>query len=135
MTEVFLLTDGWSDMQGKNILKFWGISNDKGPVEIRISNSPPLFFVLRDAEITGLSIPYRRKNVILKNFNSEPVDALYFNTQRDLLLGAEYLCKLKIPVYESDIDPARRYLMERYIYAQASDRKSEEHTSELQSLR
>ena len=132
MTEVFLLTDGWSDIQGKNILTFWGISNDKGPVEIRISNSPPLFFVLRDAEITGLSIPYRRKNVILKNFNSEPVDALYFNTQRDLLLGAEYLCKLKIPVYESDIDPARRYLMERYIYAQASlsgNEKKEEQSS------
>src|ERR1035438_1546283 len=132
MTEVFLLTDGWSDIQGKNILTFWGISNDKGPVEIRISNSPPLFFVLRDAEITGLSIPYRRKNVILKNFNSEPVDALYFNTQRDLLLGAEYLRKLKIPVYESDIDPARRYLMERYIYAQASlsgNEKKEEQSS------
>ena len=132
MTEVFLLTDGWSDIQGKNILTFWGISNDKGPVEIRISNSPPLFFVLRDAEITGLSIPYRRKNVILKNFNSEPVDALYFNTQSDLLLGAEYLRKLKIPVYESDIDPARRYLMERYIYAQASlsgNEKKEEQSS------
>jgi DNA polymerase-2 len=120
MTNVFLLTDGWSDIQGKNVLTFWGISNEIGPVEIRISNSHPLFFVLRDSEITGLKIPFTRKNVQLKNFNSEPVDALYFNTQRDLLLGAEYLRKEKIPVYESDIDPARRFLMERYIYAQAS---------------
>jgi DNA polymerase-2 len=120
MTEVFLLTDGWSDIKGKNVLTFWGISNEIGPVEIRISNSYPLFFVSRDAETTGLNIPYTRKNVLLKNFNSEPVDALYFNTQRDLLLGAEYLRKMKIPVYESDIDPARRYLMERYIYAQVS---------------
>jgi DNA polymerase-2 len=42
------------------------------------------------------------------------------------------LCKLKIPVYESDIDPARRYLMERYIYAQASlsgNEKKEEQSS------
>ena len=120
MTEVFLLTDGWSDVQGKNVLTFWGISNEIGPVEIRISNSYPIFFVPKDAEITGLNIPYTRKNVLLKNFNSEPVDALYFNTQRELLVGAEYLRKIKIPVYESDIDPARRYLMERNIYAQVS---------------
>jgi DNA polymerase-2 len=120
MTEVFLLNEGWSDINGKNVLTYWGISNEIGPVEIRISNAYPLFFVLRNSEITGLSIPYRRKNVLLKDFNSEPVDALYFNTQRDLILGAEYLRKLKIPVFESDIDPARRYLMERYIYAQAS---------------
>jgi DNA polymerase II len=120
MTEVFLLTDGWSDFNGKNVLTYWGISNEIGPVEIRISNSYPIFFVLRDAEIIGLNTPYRRKNVLLKNFNSEPVDALYFNTQRDLIIGAEYLRKLKIPIYESDIDPARRYLMERNIYAQVS---------------
>ena len=132
MTEVFLLTDGWSDIQGKNVLTFWGISNEIGPVEIRISNSNPLFFVLKDVEITGLNIPYRRKNVLLKNFNSAPVDALYFNTQRELLIGAEYLRKLKIPVYESDVDPARRYLMERYIYAQASlagDEKKEKQST------
>jgi DNA polymerase II len=120
MTDVFLLTDGWSDVQGKNVLTFWGISNEIGPIEIRISNSFPLFFVPRAAEITGLNIPYTRKNVLLKNFNSEPVDAVYFNTQRELLLGAEYLRKIKIPIYESDIDPARRYLMERNIYAQVS---------------
>ena len=46
MTEVFLLTDGWSDFNGKNVLTYWGISNEIGPVEIRISNSYPLFFVL-----------------------------------------------------------------------------------------
>src|ERR1035437_982797 len=132
MTEVFLLTDGWSDFDGKNVLTYWGISNEIGPVEIRISNSYPLFFVLRDIEIMGLNTPYRRKNVLLKNFNSEPVDALYFNTQRDLIIGVEYLRKLKIPVYESDIDPARRYLMERNIYAQVSltgdDMKEEQST-------
>src|ERR1039457_671254 len=110
MMDVFLLTDGWSDVQGKNVLTYWGISNIIGPVEIRISNSHPLFFVLRDTEITGLNFPFTRKNVPLKNFNSEPVDALYFNTQRDLLLAAENLRKAKTPVYESDIDPARRYL-------------------------
>src|ERR1035437_5396279 len=120
MADVFLLNEGWSDINGKNVLTYWGISNEIGPVEIRISNSYPLFFVLRDVEIMGLNTPYRRKNVLLKNFNSEPVDALYFNTQRDLIIGAEYLRKLKIPVYESDIDPARRYLMERNIYAQVS---------------
>ncbi|MDR3610011.1 MAG: DNA polymerase II [Ignavibacteriaceae bacterium] len=120
MTEVFLLTEGWSDNNGKNILTYWGISNEIGTVEIRITNSNPLFFVLKDAEITSLNKPYRRKSIQLKNFRSEPVDALYFNTQRELLIAAEYLRKLNIAVFESDVDPARRYLMERFIYAQAS---------------
>jgi DNA polymerase-2 len=120
MTDVFLLNESWSDISGKNILTYWGISNETGPVEIRITNSYPLFFVLRDSEIQGLKVQYTRKNVLLKNFNSDPVDALYFNTQKDLLSSAEYLRKLNIPIYESDVDPARRYLMERNIYAQVS---------------
>jgi DNA polymerase II len=120
MAEVFLLTEGWGDINGKNILTYWGISNEIGPVEIRVTNSYPLFFVLGETEIPELNITYARKSGTLKNFQSEAVDALYFNTQRELLNAAERLRKLNIPIYESDIDPARRYLMERFIYAQVS---------------
>jgi DNA polymerase-2 len=118
--EVFLLNDGWQDINGKHILRFWGISNEIGPVEICITNSYPNFFIARGSEVNGLNVPFKRKNVELKNFLLEPVDALYFSTQRDLLTAAEQLRKMNINVYESDIDPARRYLMERYIYAQAA---------------
>ena len=117
---VFLLNDNWLDSGNKHFLKFWGISNEIGPVEITFSNSNPLFFIRRETVLPDLKIPYTRKNVELKNFMSEDVDAVYFNTQRDLLAAAETLREMMIPVYESDIDPARRYLMERNIYAQVS---------------
>jgi len=116
--EVFLLNDSWQDSGNSHILKYWGISNEVGPIEITITNSYPLFFIRRETVLPSIKFPYKRKNVELKNFASEPVDAIYFNTQRDLKSTAEYLREMKIPVYESDIDPARRYLMERNIYAQ-----------------
>jgi DNA polymerase-2 len=116
--DIFLLNDNWLDVGNKHILKYWGISNEYGPVEITITNSYPLFFIRRETVLTALKFPYTRKNVELKNFISEPVDAIYFNTQRDLQAAAESLRAMMIPVYETDIDPARRYMMERNIYAQ-----------------
>jgi DNA polymerase-2 len=118
--DIFLLNDNWLDVGNKHILKYWGISNEYGPVEITITNSYPLFFIRRETVLTALKFPYTRKNVELKNFISEPVDAIYFNTQRDLQAAAESLRAMMIPVYETDIDPARRYMMERNIYAQVS---------------
>ncbi len=116
--EIFLLNDNWQESGNKHILKFWGISNEAGPVEISITNSYPLFFIRRETVLPELNISHTRKNVDLQNMISEPVDAVYFNTQRDLLSAVEILRDMLIPVYETDIDPARRYLMERNIYAQ-----------------
>jgi DNA polymerase-2 len=118
--DIFLLNDNWLDVGNKHILKYWGISNEYGPVEITITNSYPLFFIRRETVLTALKFPYTRKNVELKNFISEPVDAIYFNTQRDLQAAGESLRAMMIPVYETDVDPARRYMMERNIYAQVS---------------
>ena len=68
--------------------------------------------------ITNLSVPYNRKEVDLKNFEEKKVDALYFNSQRDLKTAAEELEEMGVKTYESDIDPSRRFLMERFINAQ-----------------
>ncbi|MBT8380955.1 MAG: DNA polymerase II, partial [Ignavibacteria bacterium] len=46
------------------------------------------------------------------------VDALYFNTENELRSAAEELAAMGITSYESDINPTRRYLMERFINAQ-----------------
>ena len=46
------------------------------------------------------------------------VDALYFNTENELRSAAEELATMGITSYESDINPTRRYLMERFINAQ-----------------
>jgi len=114
---VFILTGEWQDVRGRNTLKFTGTSDELGTVELNFSNSP-VFFIENKSIITQLSVPYNRKEVELKNFDEKKVDALYFNTQRDLKTAADELEKMGIKTFESDVDPARRFLMERFINAQ-----------------
>jgi len=115
--EVFILTNEWQDVNGKNILRFFGTSRD-GPVEIIVENNKPVFFVSEDANLNVLNVPYRIKKVDMKDFSGNIVDAVYFNTQRDLKTAEEILSSKNIKTYEADIDPARRYLMEKSINAQ-----------------
>ena len=115
--KVFILTGEWQDIRGKNVLKFIGTSDELGTVELIFPNTP-VFFIERKSILSNLSIPYNRKEVELKNFDDKVVDALYFNTQRDLRTAVEELEKMSIPTYESDVDPVRRFLMERFINAQ-----------------
>ena len=115
--KVFILTGEWMDIKGRNLLKFTGTSNNYGPVEINVTNNP-VFFVKRSSDISGLKVPNRRKEVELKDFNEQDVDALYFNTETDLRTAAEELGRIAVINYESDINPTRRFLMERFINAQ-----------------
>ncbi len=115
--KVFILTGEWQDVRGKNVLKFVGTSDDLGIVEMIFPNNP-VFFISNSSVISSLSVPYNRKEVDLKNFEERKVDVLYFNTQRDLKTATEELEGMHIRTFESDIDPARRFLMERFINAQ-----------------
>lgn len=115
--KVFILTGEWQDIRGKNVLKFVGTSDELGTVELIFSNNP-VFFIEHKSFISNLSVPFNRKEVELKNFDEKKVDALYFNTQRDLRTAAEELEKMSIRTFEADVDPARRFLMERFINAQ-----------------
>jgi len=65
-----------------------------------------------------MNIQYERKEVQLKSFDGNDVDALYFFTNYDLKQAAELLHKNGMTTYESDVDPIKRYLMERGINAQ-----------------
>jgi DNA polymerase II len=117
-TDVFLLTGEWSDYSGKNVLKFIGTNNELGPIEIIITNNNPVFFIEKDAVLNPLTKTYFRKETKLKNFNNKPVDALYFNTQKALTVFAETIQQSNKTTYESDIDPLRRFLMEKSINSQ-----------------
>ncbi len=115
--KVFILTGEWQDIRGKNQLRFVGTSDEMGIVEMNFTNNP-VFFINNSSVITNLSAPYSRKEVDLKNFEENKVDALYFNNQRDLKTASEELDGMGVKTFESDIDPSRRFLMERFINAQ-----------------
>jgi len=115
--KVFILTGEWQDVRGRNVLKFTGSSDELGTVEIIFSNNP-VFFVEHKSVIENLSVPFNRKEVDLKNFNEGKLDALYFNSQRDLKTAVQEIENTGMKTYESDVDPSRRFLMERFINAQ-----------------
>lgn len=117
-TNIFLLTGDWFDYQGRNTLRFFGTSEELGSTEIIINNNKPVFFVERSAMLNGLKQNFLRKEVDMKTFSGLPVDALYFNTMKDLRQTVDDLKEIGITTYESDVDPVRRYLMERFINVQ-----------------
>jgi DNA polymerase-2 len=116
--KAFILTGEWQDINGRNVLKFIGVTGNSAPVEVIITNVKPVFFMRRADTETGISITHRRKSVKLKNFDGDDVDAVYFNSEWDLKAAAEGLNKAGIRNYEADVDPVRRYLMERFLNAQ-----------------
>jgi DNA polymerase-2 len=118
-TDIFILTGEWQDVKGQHLLRYYGISKEHGSVEVIIDNQKPLFFIPRQAALPPAVRPAERRKVPLRNFDSEEVDALYFHTQRALRQAANIFKRAKIPTFEADIKPDRRYLMERFINAQA----------------
>jgi DNA polymerase-2 len=112
------LTSEWRDQKGRNVILLFGVSNEIGPVEIIIDRVKTVFFINRNVQLPAMNIQYERKEVQLKSFDGNDVDALYFFTNYDLKRAAELLHKNGITTYESDIDPVKRYLMERGINAQ-----------------
>ncbi len=115
--DIFILTNDWYDAKGKHFLQFIGTS-EEGPVEVHINKSKPVFFIKRETKINNMPVPFLRKEVELNNFSFENVDALYFNTQRDLKTAVNFFDEFNTITYEADVDPARRYLMERVINVQ-----------------
>ncbi len=116
--DVFLLTGEWYDLHGKNLLVFYGISEELGTVEIIISRVKPVFFIEHESKVEEINSQFTRKEVKLKTFAVKNVDALYFNTQKDLRISQEALDSQNIKSYEADVDPLRRFLMERFINVQ-----------------
>lgn len=117
--DLFILTEEWQDVNGRTVLRYRGITSS-GNIEIMVTNTFPVLFIRRDNTLEGLNLFCKRKQVALKNFYGDPLDALYFNTQTDLKRADELLTQNNITTYEADIDPARRYLMEKGIFAQAT---------------
>jgi DNA polymerase-2 len=111
--EAFLLTRSWRDARGGRAgveLELWGRS-PRGPVRIRISGHRPVFFVERQVQTTS----GERRPVELTSLLGRPVDAVYFDSQRDLVRERERLLDDNRQPLEADVKPVDRFLMERFI--------------------
>jgi len=119
----FLLTrrafDGKQGLQ----IHLW-LKGKNGPIRLVIEDELAVFFIeescAQKAEqaLLEANIPLvLRREVPLKSFGQEPVQAFYFKFLRDFYAARECLGQLFIKCYEDDIRPDDRYLMERFITA------------------
>ncbi|MCD6396754.1 MAG: hypothetical protein J7L71_04390, partial [Spirochaetaceae bacterium] len=113
----FILTRSAYDRNGACTLKYIG-RTPTGPFQIIINSHKPLFFVKRNSEIPDLP-GMDRHQVELQSFTNEDVDALYFESLNYFYEGKRTLQNKQIQMFESDIRPADRYLMERFINGSA----------------
>ena len=71
--------------------------------------------VARNTDRAEPAGPGRRRPVKLTSFDARPVDAVSFGTQRELLAERDRMRAAGLRVFESDVKPHDRYLMERFI--------------------
>ena len=106
--EVFLLTRDWRDTPRGIELVLWA-AGAQGPVRVVLRGQEAVCFVPRSrASPPGV----RRRQVALATLAGTPVDALYFRTRRELEAFRE---RREVEVYESDVRPSDRFLMERFV--------------------
>ena len=108
--EAVLLTRQWSERGGGLSLSFWGASA-QGPGKVVLRRQEAVMFVERDTP----SELGRREPVELRSLEGEPVDALYFTSQRALTRERERIEGTGQPVFEASIKPHDRFLMERFV--------------------
>jgi DNA polymerase-2 len=124
LTSGFLLTRHWRDTPTGVLLDFW-LASEKGPVHVSIPEQKSIFFI-RTADSDRISILLKSirgmsiKPLQLLSFRYEPMSGVYFDSQQKLYRARDLLKQNNLSCYESDIRPADRYLMERFITAAMS---------------
>ncbi|MFZ6691800.1 DNA polymerase II [Undibacterium sp. SXout20W] len=129
MTELqpgFILTRHWRDTSAGTEIEFW-LTSDHGPRRLRLQQQTSVAFIpaeqreqaefiirsqtqseLKEAELRELA---------LQDFQQRPVLGLYCNQYKHLGTLERRLRQGGVDVYEADIFPPDRYLMERFITA------------------
>jgi DNA polymerase-2 len=117
----FLLTRHWRDTPTGTEVDFW-LATDDGPRHIRLPPQPSVAFIpveqreQAEAVLRGERLIELRP-LALSDFHRRPVLGLYCRQYRQLLKLEKRLRENGVDVYEADVRPPERYLMERFITA------------------
>ena len=115
LLECFLLTRNSRDTRHGFEIELWARSSEGMPVQVVITNFRPLFFVPHAVSGELTTSADERRELPLRAMTGEPVDCCYFRTHAALQQCAQTLKIQPAALYESDIHPVDRYLMERSI--------------------
>ncbi|WP_199638232.1 DNA polymerase II [Serratia sp. PAMC26656] len=117
----FLLTRHWRDTPAGTEVEFW-LATDHGPQQLRLPPQTSVAFIpAEQRQRAELLLREERqlelKTLPLTDFHHRPVLGLYCRQHRQLIKLEKLLKDGGITVYEADIRPPERYLMERFITA------------------
>jgi DNA polymerase-2 len=117
----FILTRHWRDAPGGTEIEFW-LATDDGPRKIRLTAQASVAFAeARDRSaieaLLDKSGGVELRDLQLKTFEREPVIGVYASRYKQLTALERTLRDHGIKMYEADIRPPERYLMERFITA------------------
>ena len=115
----FILTRNWRD-SGRGVeLEFW-FATAEGPICVLMENQRTVFFLEEHSVSQAMDLLRAErgvefKSVELRSFSMSSVQAVYFRSHRQLRRAADILRAHDLVPLESDINPADRFLMERFI--------------------
>ena len=117
----FLLTRHWRDTPAGTEVEFW-LATDRGPQRLRLPPQTSVAFIpAEQRQRAELLLRGERhwelKALPLQDFHARPVLGLYCRQHRQLIKLEKVLKENGVSVYEADIRPPERYLMERFITA------------------
>jgi DNA polymerase II len=117
----FLLTRHWRDTATGTEVDFW-LATDDGPRHIRLAPQPSVAFIPAEQRAQAETAlcgerSFELRPLALNDFHQRPVLGLYCRQYRQLLKLEKRLRENGIDVYEADVRPPERYLMERFITA------------------
>jgi DNA polymerase II len=120
----FILTRNWRDAGTGVELEFWFATED-GPVCALVTDQRSVFFVANSElsqarELLRGEVGLEFKPVALKSFQLDSVEGIYFRSHRQARRCADTLNNAGLNPLEADINPAERYLMERFINGSAA---------------
>nr|WP_218169035.1 MULTISPECIES: DNA polymerase II [unclassified Pseudomonas] len=117
----FVLTRHWRDTPAGTEVSFW-LATDQGPRFVRLPVQTSVMFIpqahRKPAELQlkgerGIEL----RDLALCDFHHRPVLGLYTKQHRQLMDLEKRLRRAGIDVYEGDVRPPDRYMMERFITA------------------
>ncbi|MFZ3206219.1 MAG: DNA polymerase II [Pseudomonas sp.] len=117
----FVLTRHWRDTPAGTQVEFW-LATDAGPRHIRLPCQPSVAFIPAEQRALAEALLRGERDVELRplglcDFHQRPVLGLYCRQHRQLMTIDKLLRKAGVEVFEADIRPPERYLMERFITA------------------
>ncbi|GGB88298.1 DNA polymerase II [Pseudoduganella buxea] len=117
----FLLTRHWRDTEDGTEVDLW-LATDAGPRHLRLPPQTSVAFVPAAQRDTAERVlrgerGWELRPLDLRDFRHRPVLGLYCRHYRQLMKLEKRLREHGVDVYEGDVRPPERYLMERFITA------------------